>query len=92
MVYRELAKQDGWNRIWAIALSRFGLICPLDLRGAQADIAHDGAGDGVAHHAGARHIGFLIMPGVTAEPLVERFPPAIELRPLVVATQRPGRG
>src|SRR5580658_193742 len=89
-IHCELAEQNDRDRVGAISLFRFREVFPRNLGSAERDIADNAAVLRLADDAGARHAAFLIAPGMATEPLIERLPPAVETRAVVVGGQWPG--
>src|SRR5882724_11060740 len=63
----------------------------LDLPGAQCHVAGDRACLCIAEDAGARNARSVIVPGVAAEPGIQRLPPAVETAAVIFLGERPGR-
>jgi hypothetical protein len=56
----------------------------LDLSGAQPHIAGNPSSAGITDHADTRYARRVIVPGVAAEPGIQRVPPTIEMASLIV--------
>jgi len=87
----ELTKQHCGHRIGLVALVRFGEEFALDLSSAQRHITGNQSGADVTDHADARYSCRVIVPGVTAEPAIQRVPPTIEMASLIVFQERAWR-
>ena len=86
----ELSRQQRRDRVGAVAPHGLRQEGAVDLRRRQGDTASDATGDGIAYDGRARCPAFQIVPRVTAEPLVQRLPPAIEGVPVIIGSERPG--
>jgi hypothetical protein len=86
-VHRELAEQCGGHRIGAVALLGLGQESPLDLCGAERDVANDPPRREIRDDVHPRHTAGVIGPGMPAEPCVQGVPAAIEQPPVVVLGQ-----
>ncbi|MEI7607601.1 MAG: hypothetical protein WCJ64_09465 [Rhodospirillaceae bacterium] len=75
----ELAKKRYRHGIGSVSLLRLGQKHSFDLSGTQSDIAENPAGDGIGDNIHSRDTAYMIDPGVTAEPSVERFAATVEL-------------
>jgi hypothetical protein len=89
LVHRKLAEQRGRYRLRAVALLRLGQKRALDWRPVQRDRSADASPRDVGDDVHLRHAADLIVPGVPAEPGVERLPAAIEQTPLARLGQWP---
>jgi hypothetical protein len=69
-VDRELTEKGDWDRVWAVALLRFGEEGTLDLRGAQGDVADNASRCGIGDDVHARGAVDVVRPGVPAKPHV----------------------
>ncbi len=77
-VDRELAQQNGRQRIGLIPLRRPWPIAALDLRRRKTDEAGDGATGAIDHDADTGGARLMVAPRVAAEPVIQGLSSAIE--------------